>query len=883
MTLTNNLRTQVDLPIYEWCRFAPVASAAGTVMCTSDGLNGRYIYYNLAAGSNFWRYDTWSDCWEQLASPPTTPTSPCSMIYNAYHGYTGKVISATSSTIQIAGLYGNILGNTFSGNSLTANTVRIIAGKGAGQSATVSSVADVVVADNGVPTTVSAVALTDSTKAWTVNQWAGYQMRITYGTGVQQIRKILYNTATVLTFADPNAMAYDTQANNVLATALSTTAGAQSLYAIESSVLTQTSTWGTNPDNTSKFLILTGGIWLMHGQGTAYGIQYYDVAADIWYYKTNNSGMISAAVILATDVQMEQITESGGTFLSSTATSGGNFTLTDSTLTLTTNRYANFLIKITGGTGIGQTRTILAHSATVFTVVRVWDVNPDNTSTYTIYGDYDKIYMVGNASSSMYYYSVEADQLVTGRIYDWGVARGAACVLAGVNQLAIPISTITSATTTATATTAIAHNLITGQTVTITGDTSANSAKYNISAAITVTSTTTFTYTITSAGGVSASITGQSTTTLYDSTKNWPVNGLTGMIVSYTTGAAGATGVATNVQVQIASNTATQLTFAVSTTTVNGTTRYVIFDPKSFGTDVTQGAQTQATNGYGTASSGSATTLVDSSKAWATNQWSATTHRRVQIIAGTGAGALLAITSNTATTLTYASQSFSADTTTQYRILDSFGYCTATGATTTLTDGNQNWVTNCWAGQRLKFTSGSGVGQESAIQSNTATVLTFTAVTTAPTATTTYSILQPSITGAGNCIGWAWGTSDSATKGNYLLTIRGGATALLARYDITTERWKLLSTYPFFETYGSGTMMSYDGGNRFYFHNSITNRLKYYDIVNNKIQPSSSLPYAVGTAQVGNRMELVQTTDGLQYIYWQRHANLEWYRVLVLW
>ena len=877
MTLTNNFRKQVDLPIWEWCRFLPVSSNTGTTMCAPDNLTGRYMYYNVPTGPSFWRYDTWSDCWDQLASCPTNPNSPCSMVYNAYHGHTGRVISATSNTFTSDGIYGDIL---------TGYTIRITAGTGAGQDIVISSVADVVVADNGVPTTVSAVALTDSTKAWTINQWVGYQMRITYGTGAQQIRKILYNTATVLTFADPNAMAYDTQANNVLATALSTTAGAQSLYAIESSVFTIDTPWTITPDATSKFTIMSGGIWLFFSQGNAYGIQYYDVAADIWYYKTNNAGIISSSAAggqLINDVAVKQITESAGSWLSSTATSGGNFTLTDSTLTLTTNRYANFLIKITGGTGIGQTRTILAHSATVFTVVRVWDVNPDNTSTYTIYGDYDKIYMVGNASSSMYYYSVEADQLVTGRIYDWGVARGAACVLAGVNQLAIPISTITSATTTATATTAIAHNLITGQTVTITGDTSANSAKYNISAAITVTSTTTFTYTITSAGGVSASITGQSTTTLYDSTKNWPVNGLTGMIVSYTTGAAGATGVATNVQVQIASNTATQLTFAVSTTTVNGTTRYVIFDPKSFGTDVTQGAQTQATNGYGTASSGSATTLVDSSKAWATNQWSATTHRRVQIIAGTGAGALLAITSNTATTLTYASQSFSADTTTQYRILDSFGYCTATGATTTLTDGNQNWVTNCWAGQRLKFTSGSGVGQESAIQSNTATVLTFTAVTTAPTATTTYSILQPSITGAGNCIGWAWGTSDSATKGNYLLTIRGGATALLARYDITTERWKLLSTYPFFETYGSGTMMSYDGGNRFYFHNSITNRLKYYDIVNNKIQPSSSLPYAVGTAQVGNRMELVQTTDGLQYIYWQRHANLEWYRVLVLW
>lgn len=68
------------------------------------------------------------------------------------------------------------------------------------------------------------------------------------------------------------------------------------------------------------------------------------------------------------------------------------------------------------------------------------------------------------------------------------------------------ISSITSATTTATVTTATAHNLITGDLVTIQG---AYPVEYNKnSVAITVTSTTAFTYTITSVSNVAASAVG---------------------------------------------------------------------------------------------------------------------------------------------------------------------------------------------------------------------------------------------------------------------------------------------------------------------------------------------------------------------------------------
>ena len=116
-----------------------------------------------------------------------------------------------------------------------------------------------------------------------------------------------------------------------------------------------------------------------------------------------------------------------------------------------------------------------------------------------------------------------------------------------------------------------------------------------------------------------------------------------------------------------------------------------------------------------------------------------------------------------------------------------------------------------------------------------------------------------------------------------MIVFRGGASAQISRYDITTERWKSLSTSPFFETLTTGSTFAYDGTNRMYFQKDATNRFYYYDVVNNLIVPSGTAPYTVSTAVTGNRMEIIQTADGLQYLYWQRASNSEWYRVLIFW
>jgi len=58
--------------------------------------------------------------------------------------------------------------------------------------------------DSGTATSGADTTITDTSKAWTASQWVGYQVRITGGTGIGQIRVITANNATSLTVASMN-------------------------------------------------------------------------------------------------------------------------------------------------------------------------------------------------------------------------------------------------------------------------------------------------------------------------------------------------------------------------------------------------------------------------------------------------------------------------------------------------------------------------------------------------------------------------------------------------------------------------------------------------------------------------------------------------------
>lgn len=71
MAVVNNNKYMLDRPMWEQLTFAPVTGTAGTCNC-DDNRRFIYTYFQTSAtAAQFWRYDTWADCWQQLATPAT--------------------------------------------------------------------------------------------------------------------------------------------------------------------------------------------------------------------------------------------------------------------------------------------------------------------------------------------------------------------------------------------------------------------------------------------------------------------------------------------------------------------------------------------------------------------------------------------------------------------------------------------------------------------------------------------------------------------------------------------------------------------------------------------------------------------------------------------
>jgi hypothetical protein len=949
MSYTSNLKKAVDLPVWEWMRAAPVATSALTCLTTANALNNRYLYY-LATNSMF-RYDTHTDCWQQLANSINANITLIEAGYTSALGHPGRAIAGGASTITMAGL---------GGSAMVGYKIRITGGAGAGQERTITAVSAPTIHDRGVVTNASSLVVSDfsggiMTKVWQPNQWRDYQVRVFFGASSGVVRPILQNTGSTLTFSDAGMNVHEVWN----APAANVNIPVNSAYQIESHVVTVDSPWDTQPDRTSTFMVMSGGLWSISSHANGFCIHYYDVLADFWYAKSNVTGHLSAP---GTAIAFERFTEAGGALLTGNVTGAAARSLTNSLANMEVNRYASMEVRITSGTGIGQTKTILANSPTVMYFSSPWEVTPDATSSYEVWRDCGKLLVAGMATAAIQMYSTSNDLWSSGRIFDTGVSRPATAKVAGMPALGVvgitrpltglvgvvglasapiaggsgylvgqqltistpaggvaataritgvsatgavtgvelltPGAPTTSGYTTGTKATTVTPTGGTGCTVNVTavgevatvtlasnvpfkiGDSvviaGAVQADYNgTKTIIGVPSATTFNYSLGSATPTSpATFTvAQSPTVVADIAKSWAVNEHAGKILTLTTN------VGQNISAVhrvIASNTANTITVVgASTTPTVGVSQYLIQDCRCFGTEMSVGARTGGGRA-GLASGGSTTTLVDSSKNWPPAYWIG---RRVEIVAGTGAGAILPITANSATTLTFATQTFTPDATTVYQIRDCFGVATS-GSTTTLVDTTQNWGANIHAGKQVKFTVSTGAWVYATINSNTATSLSFT-TTTAPDANSAYSILESQVMGAGIHLDCVTGCSAPALNNRYLYKWTGGATAQLTRYDFATEQIETLVYFPQSETLAAGSMFAYDGADRIYFTKDSTGRVFYYDVVANTVVPFGLIPYGMGTASVGNRMEVIQTPDGVKFLYVMRHAGTEMWRCLI--
>lgn len=108
----------------------------------------------------------------------------------------------------------------------------------------------------GTATSGTGTTLVNSGKTWTTNQWTNYQVRITAGTGVGQVRVISSNTATALTVP----------------------------------------TWTTNPDATSVYVIECDENSLYLMGNNAVTMYKYNVGANTWAAVTPTTARAGAPV-----------------------------------------------------------------------------------------------------------------------------------------------------------------------------------------------------------------------------------------------------------------------------------------------------------------------------------------------------------------------------------------------------------------------------------------------------------------------------------------------------------------------------------------------------------------------------------------------------------
>lgn len=786
MAIQLGLKSVVDSPTYEWPKPAPAACTA--LSCFTAGDIETDIFYVVS--NTIYKYNCVTDGWIQLASATgPTPATTLAAKYKQNGGIFGRAIAGGASTITGAFLYGN---------RLKGETIKIIAGTGAGQTRVISDVADPVAADYMCCTTASTTAMVDSAKAYAMNAYAGYQLRIVAGTGIGQTRQILYNNATTCTFSDA-LYAHSCPMLPWGATwATTAIAAPASVAVIESCVATVDRQWDTQPDNTSIYQIDSGSIYVMNS-ATAGDYCYfmkYDIAGDRWELKSNPKGFLAAA--LGADWSLERIGSAvmPSAYATGTATGGTATTLADSSKTFSASQYVNCRVKIVSGTGAGQQRTILSHDTNTLTVAIPWKVTPTNgSSVYEIWPDSDKMYLHGSGYSLLAQYSLEVDNWAIARIRDNGIC--ATLIACDGNGTCIPIAEsngITRSSTTATVTTAWSHPWKTGQTITIRG---AVQADYNITATITVTSLTAFTYTVANSPATPATVTQAFTSSiLVDGSKNWTINEHAGRICYLPS---------QSTFQKITSNTASALTLskAITQPTAAASGKYLIMDPIAFGANDTG---TAATSGYGVPTSGS---------------------------------------------------------------------------TTAVTQTGKTWTINKFAGKQCRIIAGTGINQNFTINTNTATALAMTAITTGPSTDSIYAVYDNLPPGAGVRLFWVYGCSDPNIAGRYIYRVRGGATATIDRYDLRTQTWDLLFSYPSFETFTTGTASTYDGGDRIYIQKDNTGRLYYYDIVKNMVVPAPQTPYTQGTVLLGNRMEIIQSPDGAKFLYYMRNSDSVWYRTML--
>ena len=253
----------------------------------------------------------------------------------------------------------------------------------------------------------------------------------------------------------------------------------------------------------------------------------------------------------------------------------------------------------------------------------------------------------------------------------------------------------------------------------------------------------------------------------------------------------------------------------------------------------------------GTATSATATTLVNSAKTWTATQWP---NYQVRIVSGTGAGQIRTITANDATSVTVATWTTTPDATSVYSIEgnDDFLYLIGNNAVTLY---------------------------RYSISGNTWTTLT-------------PGSARAAVPSTGASLSWvnasddtAWTNESAILNGRRLYSFRAGGGAILDYYDIPGNTWVSGATYaPATETVTTGTKWIYNG-NFIYFQKDATGRWFRHNVVTSEQDGWHTMTYTQGAAVLGNTAWDVTYTDGatkIVYLYMMLNTSTVVLRAMVI-
>lgn len=242
----------------------------------------------------------------------------------------------------------------------------------------------------------------------------------------------------------------------------------------------------------------------------------------------------------------------------------------------------------------------------------------------------------------------------------------------------------------------------------------------------------------------------------------------------------------------------------------------------------------------GTATSGSATTLVQSTRNWAVGQWK---NYQLRITAGTGMGQVRVITANDATTLTISSGA-TLDSTSQFVI-----------------EGDENAI--------YYIGNGAVTMYKYSISGNTwGTVNVTAARAAAPAAGTSLDFVGK--TGATE-----WADLTNIKDGRYLYSLRGNS-YIIDRFDLTTLAWVATTGVPYgntLVTFGNGDSTFCNGKFLYILKEgsaTVPVRVYKYSVVGNTLEPVSTDWYLGGAAVVGNKVWIKNySTEGkIKWLYY---------------